>query len=146
MTEPAKRRSTCDTMDESMDEELGIINVDIAALPLTSTLFDLANANLIRGEIAQHLDLQSLGRFARMDGMFFDTASFNIDTSSWSISSVDNMEKMFFLATAYNQNLCAWVDEFPYGSATNIFVGSGCNVRGDPHVLQQGPFCASSCK
>ena len=79
MTEPAKRRSTCDTMDESMDEELGIINVDIAALPLTSTLFDLANANLIRGEIAQHLDLQSLGRFGATCKLYHEDVSAEIE-------------------------------------------------------------------
>ena len=42
---------------ELVDEEGGVIN----KAPLA--LFDLANANLICGEIVQHLDLQSLGRF-----------------------------------------------------------------------------------
>ena len=44
--------------------------------------------------------------------MFSGTDSFNIDLSSWIVSSVTNMDRMFFQAYAYTQTLCGntWVE------------------------------------
>jgi hypothetical protein len=53
------------------------------------------------------------------------------------------MESMFKDASSFNQNLCAWKDNFPYDGATDIFVNSGCTFKGNPVSATQGPFCAS---
>jgi len=53
------------------------------------------------------------------------------------------MNKMFWEASSFNQNLCAWKDSFPYSNAIDIFLGSGCIIKGDPSSATQGPFCAS---
>ena len=47
-----------------------------------------------------------------MKNMFRDTNSFNIDLSSWIVSSVTNMDYMFYSATAYTHTLCGntWVE------------------------------------
>jgi len=58
---------------------------------------------------------------------------------------VTNMEYMFKDASAFNQDLCAWNDTFPYDDASDIFSGSGCTFQDDPNEQQGGPFCASSC-
>jgi len=54
------------------------------------------------------------------------------------------MSGMFMRASAFNQDLCAWADIFPYSSASDIFSESGCTFQGTPQSDQQGPFCASS--
>lgn len=52
-------------------------------------------------------------------------------------------------ATAFNQNLCAWKDKFPYGyeSSIEIFDNSGCTFTERPQLGNNfgGPFCASDC-
>ena len=75
------RRST----HESMDEEVGVINALQNTGPIP-TLFDLAYANLVRGEIAQHLDLQSLGRFGI-------TCKLNHDEV---LAEIESRKKQFF--------------------------------------------------
>jgi surface protein len=82
-----------------------------------------------------------------MQSMFYDAGQFNGDVSAWDISSVTNMAWMFNGASSFNQNLCSWNSNFPYGSASDIFVGSGCAFAGDPVQANKGPFCTSvSCK
>ena len=92
----------CDDVTEesapcvSTDEELGVINGDDNA----PRLGDLANANLIRGEIVQHLDLQSLGRFGATCKLNHDEVSAEIECrkktfavleySSYEINDDDN--------------------------------------------------------
>jgi len=51
------------------------------------------------------------------------------------------MVRMFYYAQAFNQNLCAWKDRFPYGNALDIFDGSGCTFRQTPQLGDDGPFC-----
>jgi len=80
-----------------------------------------------------------------MDSMFREATSFNQDLSSWNIGSVTDMWDMFDDATAFNQNLCAWGDKFPYGSADDIFLKSGCTFQDTPREDTKGPFCASDC-
>jgi len=58
---------------------------------------------------------------------------------------VTTMWSMFYEASAFNQDLCAWSDKLPYDNAFNIFYGSGCTFQNDPNEQQGGPFCASSC-
>ena len=79
-----------------------------------------------------------------MSGLFADKATFNEDLSGWDVSSVVNMKGMFQGTALYNQDLCSWSNKFPYGSAVDIFEGSGCTFTSTP-LSQQGPFCASTC-
>ena len=74
-----------------------------------------------------------------------DQPSFNADISSWDMSSVRVANEMFQGATRFNQNLCAWRDDFPYGASDDIFVNSGCTIEDPPRRLFLGPFCASEC-
>ncbi|KAL7520437.1 hypothetical protein ACHAWX_005164, partial [Stephanocyclus meneghinianus] len=70
-------------------------------------------------------------------------SAFNQDISGWNISRVTDMSKMFRFATKFNQNLCAWKDDFPYGRADGIFYGSGCNYTATP-TYPWSSFCYSS--
>jgi surface protein len=82
---------------------------------------------------------------ADMSSLFQGLDTFNEDISLWNISRVTSMSYMFKGATSFNQNLCAWQDNFPYSSASDIFVDSGCAYKDTPSNEYQGPFCASSC-
>jgi len=56
---------------------------------------------------------------------------------------------MLFGAKAFNQNLCAWKDKFPYGfeGSDAVFDGSGCTYIDRPRRSNPfgGPFCAYDC-
>jgi hypothetical protein len=56
------------------------------------------------------------------------------------------MSNMFYEATAFNQDLCAWRDSFPYNKATSIFEDSGCTWKTRPDIITKSPFCASTCE
>tara|TARA_B110000240_G_scaffold151130_1_gene167435 strand:- start:634 stop:1533 length:900 start_codon:yes stop_codon:yes gene_type:complete len=43
-----------------------------------------------------------------MEGMFYDALAFNQDISDWNVSSVTNMDSMFSVAILFNQNLNSW--------------------------------------
>ena len=40
--------------------------------------------------------------------MFTENQAFNQDISSWDVSNVTNMRRMFRLSNAFNQNLSSW--------------------------------------
>lgn len=65
------------------------------------------------------------------------------------ITKAETVQRMFYGATAFNQNLCAWKDNFLYGfeGSAEIFDGSGCTYTERPRETNQfgGPFCASDC-
>ena len=86
--------------------------------------------------------------------MFSNATSFNVDLSSWNMSSVCHPNNMFLGAKAFNQNLCSWHDILgaAFDSDTceneppfNMFQDSGCTYQGDPEPNQTGPYCASEC-
>ena len=63
----------------------------------------------------------------------------------------ENVKGMFYGATSFNQNLCAWMDQgFPYGAekSTYIFRNSGCRYSDRPRWSSKygGPFCKSDCR
>ena len=83
-----------------------------------------------------------------MQLMFRGAHSFDEDVSRWAISSVKNMRQMFFGASSFNQDLCPWRDKnFPYSSATQIFLSSRCTFTATPNQANPygGPFCADDC-
>ena len=80
-----------------------------------------------------------------MKQMFFDNKVFDQDISKWDLSSLEKADRMFNGATSFNQNLCAWRDNFSYGDADDIFLNSGCTFQVEPNFLNEGPFCASDC-
>ena len=82
-----------------------------------------------------------------MERMFYLSEAFNSDISSWVIQNVDTMASMLENATSFDQDLCAWSDNFPYNSAGDIFTSSGCTYADEPKCdeLKLGPFCASFC-
>jgi surface protein len=93
----------------------------------------------------EDISMWNVSQVTDMSYMLAEAGTFNRDISSWNVWSVTDMSYMFTNATSFNQNLCAWQDIFPYSSASDIFVDSGCAYKGTPSSAYQGPFCASSC-
>ena len=124
----------CDAI--SFDSDLANWNVsnviDMNSMFYGATAF---NGNLSRWDVSSVADMNS---------MFDGATSFNGDLSIWDVSSVKDMTYMFRSSISFNQNLCGWKDKFPYDSASDIFVASGCTFQSQPRSDEQGPFCASS--
>ena len=63
-----------------------------------------------------------------MHGMFWSAVLFNVDISQWDVSSVTNMDQMFFNAAPFNQTLCgaAWVNS--KATKRRMFEGSSGSI------------------
>ena len=77
-----------------------------------------------------------------MNVMFWGASAFNQAVGSWNTSKVTTMAYMFNDASAFNQNLCQWRFAFPYSSAENIFVNSGCTNKASPVSSTKTNWCA----
>ena len=59
--------------------------------------------------------------------------AFNQDISGWDLESIKNMQAMFYGASSFNQNLCAWkYKDFPYGFAAHEILQHECK----PHLKE----------
>jgi surface protein len=83
-----------------------------------------------------------------MMSMFRHAYAFNQDVSSWDISRVESMNRMFEGAKLFNRDLCKWgqFKKFPYDHSSYMFDGSYCKYKDKPERENGGPFCASDCK
>ena len=54
------------------------------------------------------------------------------------------MDRMFKEATAFNQNMCPWMEKIPYIQNTDIFSGSGCTYKTTPSSSSASPYCAAA--
>ena len=77
--------------------------------------------------------------------MFNNAKAFARDISGWNFPPGANMNRMFYGAASFNQDLCEWGDRFNYVTSTDLFTGTGCVNKMDPTEALQGPFCASEC-
>jgi Mycoplasma protein of unknown function, DUF285 len=58
---------------------------------------------------------------------------FDIDLSTWNISQVANMTRMFYGAISFNQSLCSWQDFIDTDvSTTDLFESTACIHTNDP--------------
>merc|ERR1712046_535782 len=86
-----------------------------------------------------------------MSFMFADSALFNVDLSSWDLSSVDNMAYMFYRALSFDQDLC-WdvsgkVTESMFAGSTGGSIKQCCSdgLFGCESLNDDGPYCFSDC-
>ena len=103
-----------------------------------------AKATAFNGDISRW----NVARVTDMSGLFWEAAAFNVDISGWDLTSVTNMEyAMFYGATSFNQDLCAWRETFPYNAARYLgtFEKTACTFGETPQFAAKGPFCASDC-
>ena len=49
-----------------------------------------------------------VGAIDNMQGLFYAASAFNQDISAWNTASVTNMARMFNYAAAFNQDISAW--------------------------------------
>jgi len=60
------------------------------------------------------------------------------------VSSVTHMGWMFYDATAFNQNLCAWTTDILSGTGTtDMFTDSGCIDKSNPTSTNVCQSCSN---
>ncbi|MFT5359735.1 MAG: surface protein, partial [Candidatus Paceibacteria bacterium] len=70
-------------------------------------------------------DSPDLSSVTNLDSMFFQATSFNQDISGWDVSNVTSMLQMFYGATSFNQPLNAWgADTALVNNMANMFSGA----------------------
>jgi hypothetical protein len=74
--------------------------------------------------------------------MFHDATSFNQPLHWWNVSGVIDMEKMFFGASSFNQNICQWYKSLQQEVVVlNMFLNSNCTDKSDPNFVNKSTFC-----
>ena len=66
--------------------------------------------NLLRGSNVNDSDISSwdVSSVTNMQSMFYQATSFNQHIGNWNVSSVTNMSYMFYRATSFNQDIGSW--------------------------------------
>ena len=80
--------------------------------------------------------------------MFENAITFDRDVSPFEMKSAQVLDRMFYNASSYNQNLCSWMTSLPQeASVTDMFVGTSCPDEGDPDlfVMPVNPLCYNEC-
>ena len=80
--------------------------------------------------------------------MFENAITFDRDLSPFELSSAQELDRMFYNATGFNQNLCAWMSQIPEdASVVDMFVGTNCPDEGDPDLklMPVNPLCHNDC-
>eukprot|EP00578_Thalassiosira_sp_NH16_P015825 CAMPEP_0181112070 /NCGR_PEP_ID=MMETSP1071-20121207/19620_1 /TAXON_ID=35127 /ORGANISM="Thalassiosira sp., Strain NH16" /LENGTH=363 /DNA_ID=CAMNT_0023196021 /DNA_START=292 /DNA_END=1383 /DNA_ORIENTATION=+ len=112
------------------------------------SVVNMAGMFLAAHNFNQDLSSWDVSRVEDFTGMFRAARSFNADVSMWTLlgGNATRVDRMFYMAKSFNQNLCAWGDKFPYDGADGIFKDSSCINKTTPHEDLRGPFCASDCR
>jgi Mycoplasma protein of unknown function, DUF285 len=72
---------------------------------------------------------------------FVNANMFNVDVSSWDVSSLEYATRMFLDASSFNQNLCEWSQTLPENTnVAEMFKDTKCSDTNDPSP-SVGPFC-----
>ena len=77
-----------------------------------------------------------------MTGMFYTAEAFNVDLSQWDVSSVTNMNGMFFEARSFKQKVCG--DTWVYSKASQIGMFAGSSGSIFPRLCKSGPTPATT--
>jgi len=78
----------------------------------------------------------------------FENSAINRSVSAWEMDSAQELDRMFYNATSFNQNLCTWQNYIPSdASVTDMFVGTSCPDQGDPDLslMPVNPLCYNTC-
>ncbi|QHX35820.1 hypothetical protein STIUS_v1c02660 [Spiroplasma sp. TIUS-1] len=83
-----------------------IMEVPEIISPKITSLYNMfAEASSFNNKNITNWDVSSV---TNMEGMFWKTGVFNQDISAWDVSSVTNMRRMFYNTWAFNQDISAW--------------------------------------
>lgn len=110
-------------------------NIDTSAMTDMSFVFAGSKREDFSG-----IEKWDTSKITIMDGMFFGTASFNVNLNAWDTSSVTSMGGMFARANNFNANICKW-DISKVNDMSYMFAGARefnqCLEQWNPASLQE---------
>jgi hypothetical protein len=75
--------------------------------------------------------------------MFNNAYRFNSDISGWKVRKLVDLRRMFYDASSFSQDLCAWRTSLPLNPYFEwTFLLTTCANTSDPMSVNLGPFCA----
>jgi len=78
----------------------------------------------------------------------FENSGYNRDLAPWEMSSATELDRMFYNASNFAQDLCNWQYYLPEeASVMDMFAGTSCPDQGDPNLsmLPVNPLCYNNC-
>jgi hypothetical protein len=83
----------------------------------------------------QELDPWDVSSVTEMEGMFYTSQFNNKWLASWNVLGVTNMAYMFFVDSAFNQDLCSWGPKLQNTTWVNsMFDLTSCTNQTDPNL------------